>query len=205
MSTGDFVLYLIDDDPSVRKSLSRLLGSKGYTVVAYASGRDFLQAQNSDVSGCLILDMSMPDMNGLEIQQELADRNIEWPIIFVSGIAEVPESVKALKKGAIDFLTKPVKAKELVDAIATAQVWQEEERQRRAESLDRSVRIGQLSMRERQVFDCVVSGMLNKLIAYRLGLSLKTVKLYRGRMMKKMNVRSVADLVRISMDGRAAV
>lgn len=198
MASGEFVTFVVDDDRSVLKSLSRLLRTKGYEVRAYRSGREFLDQHDPDVPGCAILDMAMPGMSGLEIQRELAASDANRPVVFLSGSAEVPASVKAMKEGAVDFLTKPAKAQDLLQAIAAACDRQLKAREQKGELNNLQARIANLTPREREVLDGVVSGLLNKQIAGRLGISLKTVKLHRSRMMHKMNVRSVADLVRIA-------
>lgn len=198
MTSGEFVTFVVDDDRSVLKSLSRLLRTKGYEVRAYQSGREFLDQHDPDVPGCAILDMSMPGMSGLEIQRELAISDVNRPVVFLSGSSGVPASVKAMKEGAVDFLTKPAKARDLLEAIAAACERQLKAREQKGELNDIQARIANLTPRERQVLDGVVSGLLNKQIAGRLGISLKTVKLHRSRMMHKMSVRSVADLVRIA-------
>ena len=198
MASSEFVTFVVDDDRSVLKSLSRLLRTKGYEVRAYLSGREFLDQHDPDVPGCAILDMAMPGMSGLEIQRELAANDANRPVVFLSGSAEVPASVKAMKEGAVDFLTKPAKAQDLLQAIAVACDRQLKAREQKGELDNLQARIANLTPREREVLDGVVSGLLNKQIAGRLGISLKTVKLHRSRMMHKMNVRSVADLVRIA-------
>jgi FixJ family two-component response regulator len=198
MASSEFVTFVVDDDRSVLKSLSRLLRTKGYEVRTYRSGREFLDQHDPDVPGCAILDMAMPGMSGLEIQRELAANDANRPVVFLSGSAEVPASVTAMKEGAVDFLTKPAKARDLLQAIAAACDHQLKAREQKGELDNLQARIANLTPREREVLDGVVSGLLNKQIAGRLGISLKTVKLHRSRMMHKMNVRSVADLVRIA-------
>jgi len=198
MTSGEFVAFVVDDDQSVLKSLSRLLKTRGYEVRAFQSGREFLDQHDPDVPGCAILDMSMPGMSGLEIQQELAASAANRPVVFLSGSAEVPTSVKAMKGGAVDFLTKPAKARDLLEAIAAACDRQVKARERHDELEGIQTRLAHLTQREREVLDGVVSGLMNKQIAGQLGISLKTVKLHRSRMMHKMNVRSVADLVRLA-------
>jgi FixJ family two-component response regulator len=198
MTSGEFVTFVVDDDRSVLKSLSRLLRTKGYEVRAYESGRDFLDQHDPDVPGCAILDMSLPGMNGLEIQQELAASNANRPVVFLSGSAGVPASVRAMKGGAVDFLTKPAKARDLLAAIAAACERQMRARKKKADREVIQSRLAGLTPREKEVFGGVVSGLLNKQIAGQLGISLKTVKLHRSRMMHKMSVRSVADLARLA-------
>lgn len=198
MVSGEFVTFVVDDDRSVLKSLSRLLRTKGYEVRAYQTGREFLNQHDPDVPGCAILDLSLPGMSGLEIQQELAASHANRPVVFLSGSAGVPASVKAMKEGAVDFLTKPAKARDLLEAIAAACERQARAREQKGELDDVEARLANLTSREREVFDGVVSGLLNKQIAGQLGISLKTVKLHRSRMMRKIGVRSVADLVRLA-------
>lgn len=197
MLRSEFVTYVVDDDRSVLRSLSRLLRAKGYEVRAYLSGREFLEQHDPALPGCAILDMAMPDIGGLEVQRELSAKQADCPIIFLSGVAEVPASVQAMKRGAVEFLLKPAKARDLLDAISAARDCQTRARKQRDQRGDVDARLAQLTRREREVLDGVVSGMLNKQIAWQLGISLKTVKLHRGRMMQKMNVRNVADLVRL--------
>jgi FixJ family two-component response regulator len=198
MTSGRFVTFVVDDNRSVLKSLSRLLRTKGYEVRAYESGREFLDQHDPDVPGCAVLDLSMPGMSGLEIQQELAATAANRPVLFLSGSAEVPASVKAMKWGAVDFLTKPAKARDLLEAIAAACDRQLKAREERAEMDGIQARLANLTQREREVLSGVVAGQLNKQIAVQLGISLKTVKLHRSRMMRKMDVRSVPDLVRLA-------
>jgi len=198
MTSGEFVTFVVDDDRSVLKSLSRLLRTKGYEVRAYQSGREFLDEHDPDVPGCAVLDMSLPGMNGLEIQQELAATHANRPVVFLSGSAGVPASVRAMKGGAVDFLTKPAKARDLLAAIAAACERQMRVRQQKAVREVIQSRLSGLTPREKEVFGGVVSGLLNKQIAGQLGISLKTVKLHRSRMMHKMSVRSVADLARLA-------
>lgn len=200
MVSGEFVAFVVDDDKSVLKSLSRMLVTRGYEVRAFESGKEFLDRHDPDVPGCAILDMFMPGISGLDIQRELAASNADRPIIFLSGLAEVPASVKAMKSGAVDFLTKPARAKELLAAIGVAQERQREARARRDSLQKVSSRLATLTPREKEVLQGVVAGMLNKQIAGQLGISIKTVKLHRCRMMHKMNVRSVADLVRAASE-----
>lgn len=198
MTSGDFVTFVVDDDLSVLKSLSRLLRTKGYEVRAYQSGREFLDQHDPDVPGCAILDMSLPGMSGLEIQQELAASDAYRPVVFLSGSAGVPASVRAMKGGAVDFLTKPANARDLLEAIAAACEGQLKSREQKNKLDGIQARHANLTPREREVFGGVVSGLLNKQIAEQLSISLKTVKLHRSRMMHKMGVRSVADLARLA-------
>jgi FixJ family two-component response regulator len=198
-------VFVVDDDPSVRKSLTRVIESAGYTVVAFASARDFLKAAPASGPCCLVLDIRMPGITGLDLQKTLARAVHRIPIVFITGHGDVPMSVNAMKGGAIDFLTKPFAAKDLLEAIHRAV-----DRDMRAlgeEARTRSIhaRVETLSPRERQVFALVVTGMLNKQIAAQLGVVEKTVKVHRARVMDKMGAGSVAELVRLADDAGVIV
>lgn len=190
-------VFLVDDDPRVLKALARLLTSDGWITQTYRSAREFLAEHDATAPGCLILDLLMPDMTGLDLQQELARLGERRPIIFLSGRADVPSSVTAMKLGAVDFLTKPVDAKSLLEVVRRAA---ERDVRQRAQA-DRvhgvAVRLATLTVREREVLDGVVSGLLNKQIAGRLGIVEKTVKVHRARAVAKMGARSTAELVRM--------
>jgi FixJ family two-component response regulator len=190
-------VFLVDDDPRVLKALARLLTSDGWITQTYRSAREFLAEHDATAPGCLILDLLMPDMTGLNLQQELARLGERRPIIFLSGRADVPSSVTAMKLGAVDFLTKPVDAKSLLEVVRRAA---ERDVRQRAQA-DRvhgvAVRLATLTVREREVLDGVVSGLLNKQIAGRLGIVEKTVKVHRARAVAKMGARSTAELVRM--------
>jgi RNA polymerase sigma factor (sigma-70 family) len=194
------IVYLVDDDPSVRKALTRLVRSAGYVVQAFPSARDFLESVciTDESSGCLILDIRMPGLSGLDLQHELQVANSVLPIIFITGHGDIPMSVRAMKEGAVDFLPKPVKDEDLLSAIESALQRADRERTQTAEINDVQRRIAKLTPREREVMELVVSGMLNKQIAYELGTVEKTVKVHRARVMEKMEVDSLADLVRIA-------
>jgi len=198
MSKAGFIVFLVDDDRAVLKALSRILEAKDYQVRAFTSARQFLSEHDASVPGCAIFDVSMPDFDGLELQAALAASGVERPIIFITGVGDIPVSVKAMKAGAIDFLTKPVKARDLLAAIAVASEKEAKVRVRRSELTLVNGRIAKLTPREKEVLTYVITGLLNKQIAVRLGIVEKTVKLHRGRMMEKMGVRTVADLVRIA-------
>jgi FixJ family two-component response regulator len=190
-------VYLIDDDESVRTSLARLLSSEGYVVSLHASAEDFLSRHDPDAPGCAIVDLGLPGMDGLAIQQSLHAGGIVRPLVFLTGHGDIPTSVKAMKAGAVDFLTKPVDASVLLVAVAGAL---ERDRQERREGEQRRAvaqRLASLTAREREVLKHVVAGRLNKQIAGDLGTVEKTIKVHRGRMMRKMGVRAVADLVRL--------
>ena len=188
---------VIDDDAAVLKSLGRLLRSAGFAVRTFPSPQAFLQVHNGDEPGCLVLDLSMPGFDGLQLQQALAHAGDSCPVVFISGHADVPSSVRAMKAGAVDFLVKPFDAERLIAAVRTAL---DRDRLARAERAERSsvqARIAALTARERKVMDQVVDGKLNKQIAAELGISEKTVKVHRARVMKKMGAGSIAELVRL--------
>ena len=196
-STG-FVTFVVDDDKAILRSLSRLLAAKGYEVRPYESAEVFLADHDPTVPGCAILDVSMPGLNGLDVQKALSREHAVRPIVFLSGSADIPDSVQAMKEGAVDFLTKPVKSADLLAAIAVAcdRYATAIEQGDKVEEL--RARLAKLTPRERQVLDGVVAGRMNKQIAGDIGISLKTTKMHRSSMMKKMNVKSVADLVRLA-------
>jgi len=191
-------VFVVDDDPSVRKSLTRLIESAGYTVEAFASARDFLKAATAGGPCCLVLDVRMPGMTGLDLQRTLAQAVHRIPIVFVTGQGDIPMTVTAMKAGAVDFLTKPFAASDLLDAVQRAV--EKDTRNLGTEARSRSLhaRVKTLTPRERQVFALVVTGMLNKQIAAQLGVVEKTVKVHRARVMDKMRAGSFAELVRLA-------
>jgi FixJ family two-component response regulator len=191
-------VFLVDDDPSILRALTRLLRAGGHAVSAFRSPRDFLAQHDPAVPGCVVLDLAMPGLNGLELQTALAASGCQRPIIFVSGHGDVPSSVRAMKAGAVDFLTKPVSEENLLAAIRRAIDRDRLMRQARAELAAIGERLNTLTPREREVLQHVVSGQLNKQIAADLGTVEKTVKVHRSRVMEKMGVRSLADLVRMA-------
>ena len=193
-----FTTFLVDDDPGVLKALARIMRTAGYESRSYSSPLDFLHDHDPSVPGCVILDLAMPGLDGMELQQQLAGGDVERPIIFLTGNGDVPTSVRAMKAGAVDFLTKPVKRDALLVAIARAAERDAETRQARGERLSIEGRLAKLTPREREVLSHVVAGRLNKQITAALGTVEKTVKVHRGRMMAKLGLRSVADLVRLA-------
>lgn len=190
-------IFVIDDDPSARRGLTRLVRAAGMQAESFASAGDLLASGKCDGPGCIVLDVRMPEMTGPELQEELSMAENCMPIIFISGHGDVPTVTRAMKKGAVDFLTKPVDRDELLEAIRLSLARDAENRAQRAESGIIRERIGALTPREHEVMTYVITGMLNKQIAYALGISEKTVKVHRGRVMEKLGVASVADLVRL--------
>ncbi len=193
-----FTVFLVDDDRGVLKGLSRLLRAKGYDARPFASAQEFLDRDDVAVPGCAVFDVSMPGFDGLALQKALTDRGSQRPIIFLTGMGNISISVHAMKAGAIDFLTKPVKERDLLNAIAYAENVDGRNRQARAELALINAKIATLTPREREVLYHVVAGRLNKQIAADLGTVEKTIKVHRGRMMKKLGLRTVVDLVRLA-------
>jgi FixJ family two-component response regulator len=193
-------VFLVDDDASVRSALKRLISSAGYVVQAFASARAFLDSWSAEERGraCLVLDVRMPGLSGLDLQQELHAANAVLPIIFITGHGDIPMSVKAMKDGAVDFLPKPVEGDLLLDAIEQAIQRSARERALHEEIDDIRRRVNTLTPRELEVLRLVITGMLNKQIAYELGIVEKTIKVHRARVMEKMDVESLAELVRLA-------
>ncbi len=198
MNTSDSIIYVVDDDPSVLVAVSRLLSAGGYRVASFSSSRRFLDQHDAALPGCLVLDLAMPDLNGLELQQMLTAAGVELPIIFLTGRADISASVKAMKQGAADFLTKPVERDELLQAVDAALAKNRVARQAHEEATEIRRRLATLTPREYEVFEHVISGKLNKQTAAELGAAEATVKIHRGRVMEKMKVESLAELVRLA-------
>lgn len=190
-------ILVVDDDASVRTSLSRLLRSCGYAVETFESGEALVAAGPWPAAGCVVLDLMMPGSSGIETQAILAERQVDLPVIFLSGHGEVPDSVRAMKQGAVDFLTKPVDEDALLAAVALALERQAASLLARAERDAIRARLDALTDREREVLRHVITGALNKQIAGHLGIAEGTVKVHRGRVMEKLGVQSVAELVRL--------
>jgi len=198
MSGDGGLVYIVDDDPSLRTALGRLLRASGHRVEAFATAGEFLASPRGDGPACLVLDVQMPGPSGLDLQEALAARGGELPIIFLTGHGDVPMTARAMKAGAVDFLTKPVQRRELLDAIRRALARHVQARTDRAERQALEARLATLTPREREVFALVVKGLLNKQIAAELRISEPTVKVHRGRVMRKMQADSLAELVRVA-------
>jgi RNA polymerase sigma factor (sigma-70 family) len=191
------IVFVVDDDPSVRRAIKRLIETVGLQVELFGSAQEFLQAERPDVPGCLVLDIRLPGKSGLDFQRELADANIRIPIIFVTAHGDIPMTVRAMKAGAVEFLTKPFRDQDLLDAVQFALERDRARRQREAEIATLRERFESLSTREREVVAMVVSGLLNKQIAAEVGTTENTVKVHRSRAMEKMQAKSLADLVKM--------
>jgi FixJ family two-component response regulator len=205
MSEADAMIFVVDDDASMREALQRLLRSVGLQVTTFASAREFLQHRGADVPGCLVLDVRLPGLSGLDLQHELAAAQIDLPIIFMTGYGDIPMTVQAMKAGAVEFLTKPFRDQDLLDAIQHALERDRVAWHRRAALAAVRQRYDRLTPREREVMRLVVAGWLNKQIAADLGTSEIMVKVHRGQVMRKMQAASVADLVRMAAQLRIPV
>ena len=198
------VVFVVDDDASVRKALANLLSSVGLKVQTFGTAQEFLSSDRPDAPGCLVLDVRLPGLSGLDLQRQLAEANIQLPIIFITGHGEIQMSVRAMKAGALEFLTKPVKDQELLDAIQCGIEQHRTRLNERAEIKTLQTRYDSLTPRERQVFPLVAQGRLTKQIAAELGASEKTIKIHRAQVMLKMKADSVADIVRMAQKLGAA-
>ena len=195
---SDPIVFVVDDDASVRDAVKRLIASVGLRVETFGSTREFLDGKRPDAPACLVLDVRLPDVSGLELQRDLAAANVQIPIIFITGHADVPMTVRAMKAGAVEFLTKPFRGQELLDAIQEAIAKDRVAWNERAQMAELRARYDSLTPREKEVLKLVASGLLNKQIGAELGTSELTIKTHRGRVMEKMGAESLADLVRMS-------
>jgi FixJ family two-component response regulator len=195
---NDSLVFVVDDDRSMRVAVERLLRSAGFEVESFSSAREFLERAPAGSASCLVLDLRMPELTGLDLQQALRESGREIPIVFLTGHGDVPTTARAMKSGAEDFLEKPPDARQLLDAVRRALERHRRARAERAELAELGPRLDSLTARERQVFELVVEGLLNKQIASRLGIAEKTTKKHRGRVMRKMEADSLAHLVRMA-------
>ena len=200
MNNKNVTIHIVDDDPSMLKYLSELVSTINYSSQTYGSANDFLSSYQDDGHGCLILDLRLPDINGLELQQQLASNNIDLPVIMISGFGDVSTAVKAMKAGILDFLEKPFKGQDLLDMVRKAVNKHTIERDKNNNQNITLGHINSLTKREKEVMDHVVTGTLNKGIAKHLGISIKTVEVHRANVMAKMKATSIEDLVRMSLD-----
>ncbi len=192
-------VFIVDDDPAIRFAMQALMDSVNLRHEIFPSGDEFLAAVSDHRPGCLVLDIRMPGLGGLELQQELINRGNELPIIFITGHGDVPMAVEAMQKGAIDFIQKPFRDQDLLDRIRDALKTDEQRRTQQQKHSEVADRVARLTKREREVFDLVVTGKPNKVIAYELGVSQRTVEIHRARVMEKMQARSLADLVKMHL------
>ena len=193
-----FTVHVVDDDESVRTALSRLFRSSGHTAKTYDTARAYLDESSPDEPGCVVLDIKMPGMDGLTLQERMAERGLSAPIVFISGYADVSQSVRAMKHGAVDFLEKPFDDKDLLNAVDRAIELDTALRKQRDGSAQTMLGLERLTSREYEVMTHVITGRLNKVIAQQLEVTEKTVKVHRGRVMKKMGAGSLAELVRMT-------
>lgn len=198
MGENEAIVHIVDDDAAVRDSLTLLLRTVGLSSRSYASGDEFLAAYAPRRVECLVADVRMPGLSGLELQQELAERHLDLPIIFITGHGDIPMAVKTMKSGAIDFIQKPFRDQDLLDRINQALLIAQSSQEARREISTIQERLSTLTPREREVMDKVVKGCANKVIALDLGVSQRTVELHRARVMQKMGARSLAELVRFA-------
>lgn len=192
------IVFVVDDESAIGVSIKRLLHSVGLEARHFTSASEFLRAKRPDAPGCIVLDVRLPDLSGLDLQQELAKANVDLPVIFVTGHADIPMTVRAMKAGAVEFLTKPFREQELLEAVQRAISRHRQTLDRRASMRALQSRYELLTPREREVFPLVASGLLNKQVAAELNASEKTIKVHRGQLMQKMEAHSLSDLIRMA-------
>jgi FixJ family two-component response regulator len=192
------IVFVVDDDASVREALQRLVRSAGLRVEAFASAEEFLHRAPADAPSCVLLDLRLPDLSGLDLQRRMAESNHHTPIVFITGHGDIPTTVRAMKAGAVEFLTKPLVEGDVLESIRQAIARDRAAREHQAAAADMRDRYASLTPREQEVMAWVVSGLLNKQVAGELGISEETVKVHRGQVMRKMGADSLADLVRMS-------
>jgi FixJ family two-component response regulator len=192
------IVFVVDDEPAVGVSIKRLLQTVGLEARHFTSASEFLRAKRPDTPGCIVLDVRLPDLSGLDLQQELAKANVDLPVIFVTGHADIPMTVRAMKAGAVEFLTKPFRDQELLEAVQRAISRHRQTRDQRASMRVLQSRYELLTPREREVYPLVASGLLNKQVAAELNASEKTIKVHRGQLMQKMEAHSLSDLIRMA-------
>jgi len=192
-------VYIVDDDQAIRHAMELLMRSVGLDYEIFHSGDEFLASHTKDRAGCLVLDIRMPGLGGLELQEKLNELSSTLPIIFITGHGDVPMAVEAMQKGAVDFIQKPFRDQELLDQISEALKTDQQRRSARDQKAEVLDRVEKLTKREREVMDLVITGKPNKVIAYELGVSQRTVEIHRARVMEKMEARSLADLVRMHL------
>lgn len=198
MKEADPIVFVVDDDPLIRDGLRSLIKSVGLHVETFGSSREFMQRRPSDAPGCLVLDVRLPGLSGLDLQRELNESNFQIPIIFMTGHGDIPMSVRAMKNGAQEFLTKPVRGQDLLDAVQQAIARDRAARRERAKMADLRMRFDSLTPREREVLDLIVAGLLNKQIAGELNIEEVTIKTHRAHIMQKTQAESLAHLVRMN-------
>jgi len=194
----DAIVFVVDDDPSIREAIESLVKLSGLRVETFGNAQEFLRSKRADLPGCIVLDVELPGLSGLDLQRELAVHGIKLPIVFITGYGDIPMSVRAMKAGATEFLTKPFRDQDLLDAIQQALERDRAERQHSSEIAGLRKRFDALTSREREVMSLVVAGWLNKQIGFELKISEITVKIHRGRVMNKMGAQSLAELVRMT-------